>query len=136
MDYPPRYLLDTNICIYIINRRPPGVFAHFEALRAGEVAISSITGSELHFGVARSGSSRNLLALEKFLAPLVIAPFDATAMHHYGTLRHRLDAQGTPIGAMDMLIAAHALALNITLVTNNLREFSRVPGLKLENWVD
>jgi tRNA(fMet)-specific endonuclease VapC len=100
-----RYLLDTNICVYIINRRPPHVFDHFVGLQIGEIAISSITGAELAFGVAKSGSTRNQEAMNKFLAPL------------------------------DMLIAAHALALGCTLVTNNTREFERVPGLRLENWV-
>lgn len=131
-----RFLLDTNICIYIINRRPPGVFAHFEGLRLGEVAISSITGAELDSGVAKSGSSRNRDALSKFLAPLEIRPFDEAAMRAYGPLRAGLDRAGTPIGALDLLIAAHALSLECTLVTNNLREFQRVPGLCLANWAE
>lgn len=130
----PRYLLDTNICIYIINRKPPEVFRHFDGLSVGEIAISSITGAELAHGVAKSGSPRNQQALEKFLTPLDILPFDAQAMQHYGRLRAQLEKQGTPIGPLDTLIAAHALALGCTLVTNNLREFERVPGLSLENW--
>ena len=129
-----RYLLDTNICIYIINRRPPEVFQHFERLAVGDIGISSITGAELAYGVARSGSARNQQALEKFLVPLDIVAFDATAMRQYGQLRTRLEKKGTPIGPLDMLIAAHALALGCTLVTSNLREFERVPGLALENW--
>lgn len=133
--HAPRYLLDTNICIYIINRKPAGVFQHFEGLHVGDIAISSITGAELAYGVAKSGSTRNQQALEKFLAPLDIIPFDAATMRHYGLLRTRLEQQGTPIGPLDMLIAAHALALGCTLVTNNLREFERVPSLQLENWV-
>lgn len=130
-----RYLLDTNTCIYIINRRPPQVFAHFEGLRYGEVGVSSITGAELAFGVAKSGSARNRQALEKFLAPLELLPFDADAMHAYGPLRAELQRRGQPIGALDMLIAAHALALGAKLVTNNLDEFRRVPGLECDNWV-
>jgi tRNA(fMet)-specific endonuclease VapC len=130
-----RYLLDTNICVYIINRRPPHVFDHFVCLQIGEIAISSITGAELAFGVAKSGSTRNQEAMNKFLAPLDILPFDAEAMRRYGPLRSELERQGRPIGALDMLIAAHALALGCTLVTNNTREFERVPGLRLENWV-
>ena len=130
------YLLDTNICIYIINRRPMEVFNRFEGLKVGQVAISSITGAELSFGVEKSGSSRNRQALDKFLAPLDILSFDEAAMRAYGPLRSHLEGQGTPIGSMDMLIAAHALALDATLVTNNAREFHRVPGLVLENWVD
>ena len=128
-------LLDTNICIYIINKRPPQVAAHFEGLVYGDVAVSSITGAELAFGVAKSGSARNQDALEKFLAPLDVLPFDAAAMYAYGTLRAQLQARGQPIGALDTLIAAHALALGATLVTNNLAEFARVPGLACENWV-
>ena len=128
-------LLDTNICMHIINQRPPQVAAHFEGLVYGDVAVSSITGAELAFGVAKSGSARNQDALEKFLAPLEVLPFDAAAMYAYGTLRAELQARGQPIGALDMLIAAHALALGATLVTNNLAEFARVPDLACENWV-
>jgi len=129
------HLLDTNICIYIINRRPMEVFDRFEGLRVGQVAISSITGAELSFGVEKSGSDRNRRALDKFLAPLEILPFDEAAMRAYGVLRSDLEAQGTPIGSMDLLIAAQALALGATLVTNNVREFQGVPGLVLDNWV-
>jgi tRNA(fMet)-specific endonuclease VapC len=131
----PRFLLDTDTCIYIINRRPQQVFAHFAGMRVGDVAISSITGAELSFGVAKSGSRRNQDALNKFLAPLDIVAFDEAAMREYGPLRSHLERAGTPIGALDLLIAAHALALGSTLVSNNLREFSRVPLLKLINWV-
>ncbi len=131
----PRYLLDTNTCIYLINRRPETAFSRFAELRAGDVGISSITGAELDFGVAKSGSSRNRQALDKFLAPLEILPFDEAALREYGPLRAHLERQGTPIGALDTLIAAHALALDCTLVTNNLREFERVPQLRLDNWV-
>ena len=123
-----RYLLDTNTCITIINRRPPQVFVRFEGLRYGEVGVSSITGAELAFGVAQSGSARNRQALEKFLAPLELLPFDADAMHAYGPLRAELQRRGQPI-------AAHALALGATLVTNHLDEFRRVPGLVCDNWV-
>jgi tRNA(fMet)-specific endonuclease VapC len=130
-----QYLLDTNICIYIINRRPPEVFDHFTGRQVGEIAISSITGAELVFGVVKSSSRRNQRALDKFLAPLEILPFDESAMRHYGSLRSHLEQQGQPIGALDLLIAAHALALDVTLVTNNEREFERVPRLRLANWV-
>lgn len=130
----PLYLLDTNICIYIINRRPPAVLDHFAALRIGQVAISSITGAELAYGVDKSGSARNRQALDKFLAPLDILPFDEAAMRRYGVLRSHLERKGTPIGALDQLIAAHALVVDAVLVTNNVREFERVAGLRLENW--
>ena len=129
------YLLDTNICIYIINKRPAQVLARFDGLRYGDVGVSAITGAELCFGVAKSGSARNRAALEKFLAPLDLLPFDAAAMQVYGPLRADLQGRGQPIGSLDMLIAAHALALGATLVTNNLAEFGRVPGLPCENWV-
>ncbi|PWG62715.1 type II toxin-antitoxin system tRNA(fMet)-specific endonuclease VapC [Spiribacter halobius] len=129
------FLLDTNTCIYIINRRPPEVFERFRGHAIGEIGISSITGAELTFGVAKSGSRRNRAALDKFLAPLDILPFDEAAMRQYGPLRAHLEREGQPIGSMDLLIAAHALALGYTLITNNLREFARVPNLPLENWV-
>lgn len=132
----PRYLLDTNICIYIIKRKPSGVFRHFEGLSIGDVGISSITGAELAYGVAKGGSEQNQRALERFLAPLEVARFDEAALWKYGQLRARLERQGEVIGPLDMLIAAHALALGSTLVTNNMREFDRVPGLVLENWIE
>lgn len=128
-------LLDTNTCIYIINLRPPEVFEHFAGREVGEVAISSISGAELTFGVAKSGSRTNRDALDKFLAPLVVLPFDETAMREHGELRSHLERQGQPIGALDQLIAAHALALDAVLVTNNECEFRRVPPLRLANWV-
>jgi tRNA(fMet)-specific endonuclease VapC len=128
------YLLDTTICIYIINRRPLVAFDHFDGMLAGEVGISGITAAELDFGIVKSGSKRNRVALDKFLAPLDILPFNEDAVRYYGKLRTSLEADGVPIGVMDMLIASHALALDATLVTNNLREFERVGGLRLENW--
>ena len=129
-----RYLLDTNICIYIINRKPTEVFQRFEGLTVGDIGISSITGAELVYGVEKSGSARNRQALEKFLAPLEVITFDDAAMRQYGQLRARLEKQGTPIGPLDMLIAAHAMVLGSILVTNNTREFERIPSLALENW--
>ncbi len=130
-----KYLLDTNICIYLINRRPPAVLARFAEHPLGALGVSSITAAELAFGVAKGRSERNRHALELFLAPLDVAPFGREAMWAYGTLRATLERTGKPIGAMDTLIAAHALALGATLVTNNVGEFARAPGLKLENWV-
>ncbi|HEX5783900.1 MAG TPA: type II toxin-antitoxin system VapC family toxin [Burkholderiaceae bacterium] len=128
-------LLDTNICIHIINARPPAVLARFSAYRLGDIGISSVVASELTYGVVKSGSVRNRQALEMFLAPLEIVPFDAAAIWAYGEVRAELERRGTPIGAMDTLIAAHALSLKAVLVTNNTREFARVPGLLLDNWV-
>ncbi len=130
-----KYLLDTNICIYLINVRPPQVLDRFRREAIGDIGVSAITAAELAYGVAKSGSARNRAALEKFLAPLEIAQFDAPAFWHYGEIRARLERRGKPIGALDTLIAAHALALGTTLVTNNEAEFSRVDGLRIENWV-
>lgn len=129
------YLLDTNICIYIINNNPPHVFEKFKEFQLGQLGISSITASELAFGVEKSGSQRNKQALNKFLAPLEILPYDEQAIWHYAQLRHQLQSKGKTIGSLDMLIAAHALALNATLVTNNVKEFQRVNGLIVANWV-
>ena len=129
-------LLDTNICIYIINAKPPEVLARFHRFRLGEIGISSIVAAELAYGVAQSGSMRNRSALEMFLAPLEILPFDDKVSWAYGDLRATLERQGQPIGAMDTMIAAHARSLDAVLVTNNTREFSRVSGLRLENWVE
>ena len=128
-------LLDTNICIYIINAKPPGVLAHFERYRLGDVGISSVVASELAYGVAKSRSVRNRQALEMFLAPLEVLPFDEGAVWVYGDLRAELERDGRSIDALDTMIAAHALSLDATLVTNNVREFSRVPRLNLDNWV-
>lgn len=127
-------MLDTNICIYIINARPEKVLARFRQQRLGDIAISSVTAAELAFGVAKSGSVRNRQALEMFLSALEILPFDESAIWHYGELRADLERLGQPIGALDTMIAAHALAIDTILVTNNTREFERVPGLRLENW--
>ncbi len=130
------YLLDTDICIYIINSRPEKVLHRFRQESIGNIGISSITASELAFGVTKSGSERNKRALEMFLAPLEIFPFDESVIWHYGKLRATLEKQGIPIGALDTMIAAHALALNAVLVSNNTREYSRVEGLHYENWAE
>jgi tRNA(fMet)-specific endonuclease VapC len=129
-----RYLLDTDICIYVINERPPRVVEAFLAHADAGLGISAVTAAELYYGVARTGSQRNLKALRQFLAPLEIAPFDAAAAELFGSMRAWLNSQGTPIGPYDTQIAAHAMALGVTLVTNNTREFARVPGLRIENW--
>jgi len=130
-----KYLLDTNICIYLIKQRPTRVMDQFRSHAIGEIGISSITVSELWYGVAKSEhQAANARALEQFLLPLVIAPFDDQAAEAYGEIRAGLEEQGKPIGAMDLLIAAHAVSLGVRLVTNNEREFSRVPDLIVENW--
>ncbi len=128
-------LLDTNICIHVINARPPAVLQRFRQHRMGEIGVCSVVAAELAYGVAKSGSARNRQALEMFLAPLVVLPFDEAALWVYGDLRAELERKGTPIGSQDTMIAAHALSQQSTLVTNNTREFARVPELALENWV-
>jgi tRNA(fMet)-specific endonuclease VapC len=130
-----RYLLDTNICIYAIKERPRRVVARLLRRDVGDVGLSAITLSELQCGVEKSSRpAQNRRALAQFLAPLEIAPYDDRAAASYGVIRAQLEAQGTPIGALDTLIAAHARALGAALVTNNPREFQRVPGLAIENW--
>ncbi len=128
-------LLDTNICIYIINAKPTEVLKRFHRFRLGEIGLSSVVAAELAYGVAKSGSERNRRALEMFLAPLEIIPFDEKAVWAYGELRADLERNGQPIGSLDTMIAAHALSIDAVLVTNNTREFSRVKNLRLENWV-
>jgi tRNA(fMet)-specific endonuclease VapC len=128
-------LLDTNICIYLIKQRPPSVLKRFDTYAAGTIGISSITVAELEFGVQKSQyPSQNQQALDQFLLPLVILDFDHEAARAYGKLRAGLETRGRVIGALDMLIAAHALSKGLSLATNNVREFSRVPGLKVLNW--
>jgi tRNA(fMet)-specific endonuclease VapC len=128
-------LLDTGICIYAINRKRPEVLARVRDYRIGEVGISSITYAELRFGVENSDRvEENMDRLERFLLPLEIVPFDADAGRQYGRVRTELKRAGCPIGANDLLIAAHALNLDATLVTNNIREFARVGGLRVEQW--
>jgi len=130
-----RILLDTDICIYAINRKRPEVLSRVRGYPLGEVGISAITYAELRFGVENSARvEQNMDRLERFLLPLEIVPFDAEAARHYGQLRHELKRAGCPIGSNDLLIAAHALALTATLVTNNVREFSRIDGLRVEQW--
>ena len=131
-----KVLLDTNICIYMIKNDPPEVREHFQMLIPGDIAISSITVAELQYGVEKSAAKeRNARALEAFLLPLEIAPFDLDSAVVYGRIRTVLERQGKPIGGMDMLIAAQAIAHNLTLITHNLKEFERIPDLRCETWV-
>jgi len=130
------YLLDTNICIYIIRHHPPQVIDRLKSCGIGDVAVSSITLAELEYGAVKSSRpEQNREALLSFAAPLEILPFDDKAALHYGEIRADLERSGQTIGAMDMLIAAHARSIPLTLVTNNTREFARVPQLLVENWV-
>lgn len=130
-----KVLLDTDITSYIFAHRVEAVRHRFLALRAGDVGMSAITAAELTFGAARSGSERNRRAVERALGAVVVVPFDHAAALVYGQVRTTLQRQGTPIGSLDMLIASHAIALDVPLATNNLREFRRVPGLRVENWL-
>ena len=132
-----RFMLDTNICIYIIKRKPPNVIERFYQTEISEISISSITLSELFYGVSKSSKpEQNQIALTQFIAPLDILSYDDEAAQYYGELRVHLEKQGRPIGSLDMLIAAHALSATCVLVTNNEKEFTRVPKLKIENWVN
>ena len=129
-----RYMLDTNICIYAIKNRPESVIGALRENESAGIGLSSITMAELCFGAQKSKSARNIEMLQRFFEPLEIAEFDPPAADIYGRLRHQLESAGTPIGPLDTLIAAHALSLDVILVSNNIREFQRVLGLKLENW--
>ncbi len=132
-----KYLLDTNICIYLIKQKPAHILNRFQAEKPDSIGISAITVAELQYGVSKSQrSQQNQEALDKFLAPLVIADFDDAAARLAGSVRASLEKQGTPIGVYDVLIGAHAVALDVILVTNNVREFQRIPGLRWENWVE
>ena len=129
------YLLDTNICIYIIKKKPFEVFEKFKTLTIGDVGISSITLAELQFGIEKSSNAeKNREALEKFLTPIEIIDYGFEASVEYGKIRAELEKKGIPIGPLDMLIASHAKSLDVVLVTNNVKEFESIAGLKIENW--
>lgn len=134
---PLRYLLDTNICIYIAKQRPPSVAQRFEKLAAGTVGMSLVTWGELRHGAEKSQQRAMALAtLDSLQALIPVIAMSEAVGESYGAIRAQLERAGTPIGNNDLWIAAHALALNITLVSNNTREFERVPKLKLNNWVE
>lgn len=128
-------LLDTNMCIYLIRQRPQAALERFEDFEVGEVGVSVLTACELYYGVQKSSRpEQNNRALEQFLLPLEVVDFGAQAAHSYGRIRASLEKNGTPIGPLDTLIAAHALSCAATLVTNNTREFERVENLHVEDW--
>jgi tRNA(fMet)-specific endonuclease VapC len=130
-----KYLLDTDVCIYLINKRPSSVLEKLHACRAGDVGVSAVTVAELRYGASKSQRSRqNHEALDLFLAPFDLIAFDDSAAAAYGEIRAHLEKAGDPIGPLDMLIAAQARGLGVTLVTNNVREFRKVKGLKIEAW--
>jgi tRNA(fMet)-specific endonuclease VapC len=128
-------MLDTNICIEIIRKKTPELIEQLQKTPSKDVCVSSVTLSELEYGAFKSTNpERNRLALAEFMAPIEIAPYDDRAAPYYGRLRAELESVGRPIGSLDMLIAAHAMSLGLVLVTNNTKEFSRVPELQLSDW--
>jgi len=130
-----KYMLDTNICIYLIKQKFRNVLKHFESHGVGDIGLSSITLAELRYGVAKSRhSEKNRQALDEFILPLKIADFDEKAAEKYGTIRTLLEKDGRIVGPMDMLIGAHAMSLRATLVTNNTREFKQIKNLKVVDW--
>jgi len=129
------YLLDTNICIYAINERSRKIVDAFKSLPIGKIAISAVTLAELEYGVSKSlHRERNRIMLIGFTSPFKIIPFDSSDSEMFGILRAHLERAGTPIGPYDLQIAAQAVNRNCVLVTNNVKEFERVPGMKIENW--
>ena len=131
-----KYLIDTNICIYIMNNHPPEVLERFRETGVGEVGISSISVSELYYGAYKSGrAEQNIKRVEEFLYPFEILTYDESASREYGKIRSYLEKSGRIIGPLDMLIAAHALSRGLIIVTNNIGEFSRIKALRVENWV-
>jgi tRNA(fMet)-specific endonuclease VapC len=131
-----RWMLDSDTCIAVIKRQPDIALKKLRGKTVGQVGISSITLSELSFGAARSSRpARNVEALGEFLLPLEVAPYDELCAFRYGSVRASLGRKGRPIGPLDTLIAAHALAIDAVLVTHNMREFARVEGLRLEDWL-
>jgi tRNA(fMet)-specific endonuclease VapC len=130
-----KLMLDTNICIYLIKEHPASVLDRFGSHPVGDIGVSVITLAELEYGITKSSRpARNRAALEQFISPLEVASFDRRATAAYGRLRTILERKGQPIGSMDLLIAAHAISLNVRLITHNVKEFGRVPGLRIEDW--
>jgi tRNA(fMet)-specific endonuclease VapC len=131
-----KYMLDTNICIYLIKQQPKEVIDKFQGIALGEIAVSTVTVAEMMYGVGKSQyKEKNKTALQAFLAPLDIVDFNFAAAQQYGAVQAYLEKIEKPIGAYDLMIAAHALSLDLVLVTNNEQEFQRIPGLIVENWV-
>lgn len=131
-----KYMLDTNICIGLIRQKPQKLIRRLTRCEPGEVGVSTITIAELAYGANKSNQAeQNLSALEQFLLPIEVADFDQQAAATYGAIRACLEREGRTIGSMDMLIGAHALSLGVTLVTNNVDEFQRIPKLKVEDWI-
>lgn len=131
------YLIDTNICIYIMNQQPADVIEKFMQHEMGDIAVSSITISELQYGIEKSGNpKKNQSRLDEFLTPFDVLEFGQREARVYGAIRFQLEKNGQPIGPLDLLIAAHAMSEMLVLVTNNEKEFKRIEGLKVENWAN
>lgn len=131
------YMLDTNICIYAIKHKPEKVFQKLQEIDPEDVCVSTVTYAELVHGVEKSAAvEKNRLALSLLLANIEIMDFDVDAADCYGKIRADLEKKGTPIGPLDMMIAGHAQSLGLTIVTNNVKEFSRVDHLRIENWTE
>lgn len=126
--------LDTNICSYILRRQPPEMIERFTLLDRKQLWLSAIVAAELRFGALKRKSTKLQTAVEAWLAGFDVQPWSLDATHHYAQIRTSLEALGKPIGNMDLMIAAHAMAEDSVVVTNNAREFHRVPGLALEEW--
>src|SRR5262245_24883724 len=130
-----KYMLDTNVCVDIMRERSPKAMQRLRTMRPDDVCVSAVTLSELDYGACRSSDpERNRLLTAEFMTPIDVVSYDDACAPHYGLIRALLESKGTPIGPLDTMIAAHALTLNATLVTNNAREFRRVPDLRVENW--
>ena len=130
-----KYLLDSNICIFVLRKKPLQVLQKLVGFPSAEIVVSSVSVGELYYGTHRSADpAKNRAALDQFLSPFQVLDFDSSAALACGDLRARLEFAGTPIGSLDTLIAAQALTTGLTLVTNNVREFARVPGLVIEDW--
>ena len=131
-----KYLIDTNICIYLMNQHPPQVLEKFRKVGVGEIAVSSVTVSELYYGAQKSKKiKQNIKRIEEFIYPFDVLSYDESASREYGKIRAYLERKGQVIGPLDILIAAHALSMNLILITNNIKEFRRVKSLPVENWV-
>lgn len=129
------HLLDTCLCVSLIRSRVESVRKRFEAFEIGDLAVSAITEAELRYGADKSmDPTNNHHHLDRMLLTLPVVPFDSAAAGHYGVIRTELERAGTPIGSLDLLIGAHARSLDLTLVTNNVREFKRIAGLRIEDW--
>lgn len=132
-----KYLLDTNICVFLFRRKFPSVLQRLHQTQAGEVGISAVTLAELRYGADRSSDPpKNHAVIDAFLTTVAVVEFREDAARLYGLVRSDLESRGTPIGPLDNMIAAHTLSLGVTLVTNNVREFSRVTGLVVEDWCE